>query len=65
MFANVMCKWACRGVGPVSALYIFLVWCVGGGCFDVCVVPVWWEECVVQVLLGATRGRVPVMGRLV
>jgi len=49
----------------VSAWYVFQAWCIGGGCFDACVVPVWWEECVVQVLLGATGGRVPVRGRLV
>ena len=34
------------------------------GCFDVCVVSVLWEGCVVQVLLGGTGGCVPVMVRL-
>ena len=23
MFANVMCKWVCRDVGPVSDSYVF------------------------------------------
>ena len=53
VYANVECKWVCRSVGPVSASYVFQVWCIGSGCSDVCVVPVWWEGCVVQVLLGA------------
>ena len=26
---------------------------IGSGCTDACVVPVCWEGCVVQVLLGA------------
>jgi hypothetical protein len=51
-----VCKWACRGVGLVSASYAFQFWCTGSGCFDACVVLVWWEECVVRVLLGATWG---------
>ena len=54
-----------RSVGLVSASYVFQVWCIGSGCFDACVVPVCWEECVVQVLLGAARVRVSVMVRLV
>jgi len=53
VYVNVVCKWVCRGVGLVSASYVFQVWCIGGGCFDACVVPVWWEQRVVQVLLGA------------
>jgi len=60
VFANVMCKWVSwRWTG--IRLVCFPVWCVGGGCFDVCVVSVLWEECGA----GVTRGRVPVMGRLV
>jgi len=29
--ANVVCKWVSRGVGLVSASYVFHVWCIGGG----------------------------------
>ena len=40
MFANVMRKWVCRGVGLVSASYVFRSGVSGCGCFDVYVVPV-------------------------
>ena len=54
--ANVACKWVCRGIGLVSASCVFQVRCIGSGCTDACIVPVWWEGCVVQVLLGALGG---------
>ena len=65
MFANVVCKWLYRGNVLEYASYVFRSDVSGGACFDACVVPLWWEECVVQVLLGATMGSVPVKGRLV
>jgi len=40
VYANVVCKWVCRGVGLLSALCVFQVWCIGSGCTDACVVPV-------------------------
>jgi len=40
VYENVVCKWVCRGVGLVSASYVFRVWCTGSGCSDACVVPV-------------------------
>jgi len=56
VYANVVCKLVCRGVGLVSVSCVFQVWCIGSGCTDACVVPFWWEGCVVQVLLGALGG---------
>jgi len=40
VYANVVCKWVCRGVGLVSASCVFQVWCIESGCSDACVVPV-------------------------
>jgi len=40
VYANVVCKWVCRGVGLVSALCVYQVWCIWSGCTDACVVPV-------------------------
>ena len=31
MFANVVCKWVCRGAGLVSALYVFRSGVLGVG----------------------------------
>jgi len=40
LYANVVCKWVCRGVGLVSVSCVFQVWCIRSGCSDACVVPV-------------------------
>jgi hypothetical protein len=39
VFANVMCKWVSWRLTGIC-LVSFPVCCIGGGCFDVCVVPV-------------------------
>ena len=53
VYENVVCELVCRCVGLVYVSYVFQVWCIGRWCTDASVVPVWWEGCVVQVLLGA------------
>ena len=64
VYANVVCKWVCRGVGLVSASYVFWSGVSGAGVlmYTLCLFN---GRSVVRVLLGVTRGRVPVMGRLV
>jgi len=56
LYANVVWKWVCLGAWLVSASCVIHVLCIGNRCTDACVVPFWWEGCVVQVLLGALGG---------
>jgi len=60
VYENVVCKLVCRGVGLVSVSCVFQVWCIGSGCTDACVVPVWWEGCVVQVQIPVQRYHKPI-----
>jgi hypothetical protein len=61
---RMLCVNGCRGVGLVSASYVFRSGVSGAGVlmYALCLFN---GRSVVQVLLGVTRGHVPVMGRLV
>ena len=63
MFA-MLCVNGCRGVGLVSASCVFRSGVRGAGVL-MYVLCLFNGRIVVQVLLGVTRGRVPVTGRLV
>jgi hypothetical protein len=61
---RMLCVNGCRGVGLVSALYVFRSGVSRAGVL-IHALCLFDGRSVVQVLLGVTRGRVPVMGRLV